>query len=64
MDSKLSFSYLKNFLEANQKRFGKIELMANRQGCFLFKLMNDSLMEEILEKGFWMIRGRLFVINK
>lgn len=64
IDSQLPFSYIKGFMKANQKRFGKSELLANGQGYFLFKLGDVTLNEEVLEEGFWMIGGKPFVIRK
>lgn len=51
VDFKLLFSYMKSYLDANQKRLGKYELLSNQYGCFLFKLKNNSLNEEVLDKG-------------
>lgn len=38
VEQKLSFCFFKNYIDANVKSLGKVELLSSRQDCFMIKL--------------------------
>lgn len=61
---KLPFMLVKKFVEKIWKSFGKIEVLSNGQGCFIFNFDDESKLVEALEGGPWHIGGQPLVLKK
>lgn len=61
---KLSFPFIKNYIDVNMKILGKVELLSTGQGCFMMKFENEIIKDNVHEEGMWRTVGRLFVIKK
>ncbi|GKC08611.1 reverse transcriptase domain-containing protein [Tanacetum coccineum] len=60
----LAFQLVQNYATNTWSKFGFQKLMKNDDGVFLFKFSSKSGMEQVLERGPWMIYKSPIILNK
>ncbi|GJU55559.1 retrovirus-related pol polyprotein from transposon TNT 1-94 [Tanacetum coccineum] len=60
----LAFLVVQNYVNNVWSKFGLVKLMKNDDGVYLFKFSSKSGMEQVLERGPWLIRKSPIILNK
>ncbi|GJS95060.1 ribonuclease H-like domain-containing protein [Tanacetum coccineum] len=60
----LAFPVVQNYVNNVWSKFGLVKLMKNDDGVYLFKFSFKSGMEQVLERGPWLIRKSPIILNK
>ncbi|GKB23312.1 nucleotide-binding alpha-beta plait domain-containing protein [Tanacetum coccineum] len=60
----LAFPIVQNYVNNTWGKFRLQKLMRNDNGIFLFKFADKRGMEQVLERGPWLIRYTLLILNK
>ncbi|GJZ71296.1 hypothetical protein Tco_0635147 [Tanacetum coccineum] len=60
----LAFPIVQNYVNNTWGKFGLQKLMRNDDGIFLFKFSDKRGMEQVLERGPWLIHNTPLILNK
>ncbi|GJZ02490.1 reverse transcriptase domain-containing protein [Tanacetum coccineum] len=60
----LAFPIVQNYVNNTWGKFGLQKLMRNDDGIFLFKFADKRGMEQVLERGPWLIHNTPLILNK
>ncbi|GJR87932.1 reverse transcriptase domain-containing protein [Tanacetum coccineum] len=60
----LAFPVIQNYVTNTWSKFGLQKLMRSDDGVYVFKFSSKSGMEQVLERGPWMIRMLPIILNK